>query len=251
MSEPLALIAGVVRELAVQAGEEEFIRSMGQRPAIGGGVAVALAAAELPGAAVSASMAATSAGDAVEFFACRLGEQRISGCFSKVSFKDGDELTVVAQRRPGAQDLAIAARRRQDSTLWMAPHCARGSRAHAGFSLRVFVGVLTALLCVLGGAFGLMDMLSDNRYGPKFTQFWLALVAGLSLLMAGYFSIRFYFQWLPLSRQAEQIFAALGYADPAGVDLPREHKLYCKVHGVKWPYPSDGPWIYRYLSNRT
>lgn len=246
MSEPLVRVSGVVRGLAIQAVEEDFIRSAGQRAA-GVGVGAALAASGLPGAAVGTSMAATSPGDSVEFFACELDDHRVEGRFSKVSFKDGDVLTLVVERRTGMRDLAVAARRDHDSTLWMVPHCSRGGRSHAGFSFRVFVGVLLALLCVLGGAFGLMDWAGGQRFGPRFTTFWMSLVASISLLMAGYFSLRFYRQWLPLSRQAERIFGALGYPDPSSVDLPRDHKRYCKAHGIKWPYLTEGPWIYRCL----
>ena len=72
-------------------------------------------------------------------------------------------------------------------------------------------------------------------------SFVLATTTGL------YYAIRFFLQWQPTARQAEFIFATLGYTDPTRVDLERDHKLYCKAHGIKWPYPSDGPWIYHYL----
>ena len=82
MSEVLKLISGVVSALTVHTGEEEFVRSAEQQAA-GAGGAAGLALEGMAGAAAGAGMVASSAGDLVEFFTCKLGEQAVQGCFSK------------------------------------------------------------------------------------------------------------------------------------------------------------------------
>lgn len=248
MSEALTMITGVVSELQVYAGEEEFIRSANQQAA---GVAVAggLAAAELAGVAAGASMAAVSAGDSVEFFSCRLGDRVVEGRFSKASFKDGDELNVVVSSH-AERPQVLAAQRQRDQLLWIVPHCSRGAKSHARFSARMFLWIFLGITGLLGTFFGILDWQSKRAFDSGFTMFWGGLIVVNALVMSGYYSFRFYRQWLPVARQAERIFTALGYPDPSKVDLPRDHKRYCNARDIKWPYLTDGPWIYHYLDKR-
>ncbi|MGM9485722.1 putative type VI secretion system effector [Ideonella sp. YS5] len=240
----LRMISGVVSDVLIHSGEEEFVRSPSQRAA--GGAAAGLAAIGLAGAAAGASIAAAASGDPVELFTCKIGGETVSGGFSKVSFKEGDELDMV-QINEFPHDLILAARRRADRLLWMVPHCSRGTGAHRTFSLRLFAWIATlsfilGMLWYLGFAF--FSNTGIEIDGLEFvTPICLALAATTGL----YYAIRFFFQWRNTARQAESIFATLGYLDPPYVDLERDHKLYCKLNGIKWPYPSDGPWIYHYL----
>jgi len=133
MSESLKLINGVVSGLTVHAGEEEFVRSAGQQTA-GVGAAAGLALEGMAGAAAGAGLAASSAGDSVEFFSCKIGEQLVHGRFSKVAFKDGDTLELVIGSQQNGMPLALAARRASDSVLWVAPHCSRGRKGHRNFA---------------------------------------------------------------------------------------------------------------------
>jgi hypothetical protein len=74
-----------------------------------------------------------------------------------------------------------------------------------------------------------------------------ATVFGVNaLFMAAYFSIRYAQTWRPHAARAEAILGTLGYRDPSRVDLEKDHKRACMALGKKWPYSSDGPWIYRY-----
>ena len=97
---------------------------------------------------------------------------------------------------------------------------------------------------------GLFEWYSTSPTEPGFLRFTFGLMAVNAAAMAAYFSARFYRQWLSVAREAERVFAALGYADPSRVDLPHDHKRYCKAHGIKWPYLTDGPWIYHYIDPR-
>lgn len=248
MNAPLSVITGVVSGLTIHSGEEEFVRSRGQQAA-GVGAAAGLAVEGLAGAAAGAGLAAASAGDAVEFFSCKVGDQFVEGRFSKASFKDGDELRVVTSKQQG-RPLVLAARRAVDHVIWMVPHCSRGVAAHKMFALRMLGWLLIGLPAFFFSMPMLFILFDNSPTEVGFIQF----MGGISLVMgitaALYYSIRFYRQWLPIAQQAEQIFAALGYPDPSRVDLPRDHKLYCKANGIKWPYLTDGPWIYHYLDPR-
>ena len=250
MSDPLKVVSGVVSNLSIYAGEEEFIRSAGQQAA-GVGVAAGLAASGLAGVAAGTSLAVASGGDSVEFFSCRVGEAPIKGCFSKVSFKDGDELTVVTTSSPQIGSTRVAAARRaRDYLIWMTPHCSRGTKAHAAFAWTLVAKLLFVFLFAGGLFVVLMMSMSERQANLAFDWYAFAVVSAMAGIAAPYFAIRFYRQWLPIAREAERIFAALGYPDPSRVDLPRDHKRYCKMHGIKWPYLTDGPWIYHYIDPR-
>ncbi len=252
MSKPLQLIDGVVSGLTVHAGEEEFVRSAGQQTT-GIGAAAGLALEGMAGAAAGAGLAASSAGDSVEFFTCKIGEQPVQGRFSKVTFKDGDALEMVVAAQLSGRPLVLAARRSSDRVLWMTPHCSRGESGHRHFSMGMAGKLLVAFLCGGMAFIVLMQYLHDQT--ELIDWFAMTIVAGMAAIAAPYYAIRFYRQWLPIARQAEQIFAALGYPDPSRVDLPRDHKRYCKSKGIGWPYTVNngvdaGPWTYHYLESQ-
>ena len=248
MSQGLTLISGVVSGLALHEGEEEFVRSAGQQAA-GIGAAAGLAAAGVAGSAVGASLAAMSAGDAVQFFSCKVSDVPMQGRFSKATFKNGDEIEAVVETASGGRNAALAVRRPKDQVLWMVPHCSRGGLAHREFATRLFLVLLIGLPIFFVAAYvGLGKLGNYDPLELKGLKFMGILDLVLGFVAASYFSIRFYFQWRPIAQQAEGIFATLGYHDPSRVDLPRDHKLYCKAHGIKWPYLSDGPWIYYYIN---
>ena len=246
MSEELELVSGMVSGLTIHEAEQAFL-SAAQRGS-GAAVAAGLATAGLAGAATGAGLAATSAGDAVQFFTCQLGERTVAGGFSKVTFKDGDEVSFVVARQPRAADRALAVIRPRDRTLWMSLHCSRGVRAHRRFAYGVFLRLAVGLPVFFSAAYLASSLVS---FGPKIDagtfHVVLPMFSTFGVVAAIYYGLRFYFQWRPVAQQAERIFAALGYPRPSRVDLPRDHKRYCKARGIKWPYLSDGPWIYHYL----
>jgi hypothetical protein len=239
----LRLISGVVSDLSIRSGNEKLIHNTNQRAA-GVGVAAGLAAAGLAGAAAGSSIAATSAGDSVEFFTCKVDGEMVSGRFSKVTFKDGDELDMI-QTNEWPNDLILAARRRADTSLWIAPHCSRGLRAHLEYAA-TSIPAYTFLFFLSINGFCVWRLFTSMDGDASFELFAALASLALTGVISLYYSVRFYFQWRPTARRAEAVFAALGYAEASRVDLERDHKQYCKAQGIKWPYPSDGPWIYHY-----
>jgi hypothetical protein len=230
--------------LAVGAGEEQFIGSQAHRTA-GAGAALGLAAAGMAGAAVGASMAAT-ARDSVEFFVCALDGYRVSGRFSKVTFRDGDEVEVVVEPQRDGTQSALAVRRLSDRTLWMLPHCSRGTGAHRRYAFGLFPRLLVGLLILFCGVAAVMEWRSEHVDHFRMWKFFAGLIAANAFFMAAYFSIRYAQTWRPHAARAEAILTTLGYRDPSRVDLEKDHKRACVALGKRWPYSSDGPWIYRY-----
>jgi|GEM_PF-2047789 len=244
MSAELQVIKGKIENLVVQRGEEIIVGSDLLRGA-GTGAAVGLAAAGLAGAATSALLASGGIADSVEFFSSKVNGKSIAGRFSRVTFKEGDDVEVVGEAQPDGTVAALAVRRPADQTLWIFPHCSRGGRAQKKLALRVFgwTFLAFALICSIGvwqSSKG-TDDLADS------VQFFGAISLVMSLTGAAYFSFRTATQWRPFVRKAESIFASLGYGDPRGVDMEKQNKRYWKANGGKWPYLTDGPWIYRYL----
>lgn len=240
MNAPMKVIQGKVENLSMHTGEEEFIRSRAQQAA-GGAAAVGLALGGLAGPAVGGAIAATGA-DSVEFFTCTVNGEPVGGRFSKVTFKDGDEVEVLLE---GANS-ALAVRRPADRMLWMLPHSSRGKAAHRLFALRLAVWVLLAFLLSSVVFVWIMEGMTAQPLDPSDIRFIGALYAILSAICAGYFSIRFFFRWKPIAARTESILEALGYRNPSRVDLEKDNKRAAKARGEKWPYPTGGPWIYRY-----
>lgn len=244
MSAVLQVIKGKVENLVVQRGEEVIVGSDLLRGA-GAGAAVGLAAAGLAGAATGALLASGGVADSVEFFSAKVDGQTTAGRFSRVTFKEGDDVEVVGERQSDGTFAALAVRRPGDQTLWMFPHCSRGAKAQKHFALRVFGWTLLAFALI--SAIGVWQASKGTNDPAESVQFFGAISAILSLVGAAYFSIRTAMQWRPFVRKAESIFASLGYGDPGRVDMEKKNKRYWKAKGGKWPYLTDGPWIYRYL----
>ena len=203
VNSPLQLISGVVSGLTIHSGEEEFVRSREQQAA-GVGAAAGLAVEGLAGAAAGAGLAAASAGDAVEFFSCKVGGQLVEGRFSKASFKDDDQLDFVLDISSVTKSpYVLAARRSRDATLWMVPHCSRGTMAHRGFALRMCWWLVIGFPTFAMSTFLAWAFFSRSPTDIGAIQF----MGGISLVMgitaALYYSIRFYRQWLPIAQQAE------------------------------------------------
>ena len=247
MSDVLRVIEGNIENLVVQRGEEVIVGSELLRGA-GAGAAVGLAAAGLAGAATGALLASGGIADPVEFFSATVGGKTVAGRFSRVTFRAGDNVEVVGEAQSDGTFAVLAVRRPDDQTLWMFPHCSRGGRAQKHLALRVFGWTLLgfAVICAIG-----VWQASRGTSDPaESARFFGAISVALSLVGAAYFSFRAATQWRPFVLKAESILAALGYVDPSGVDLEKQNKRYWKANGGKWPYLTDGPWIYRYLDRR-
>lgn len=245
MNAELQLLRGTISDLLIDQGKEEFLQTNSNRTA-GAAMATGLAAAGLAGAAASALLATTGAGDSVEFFTCIVGGQRVAGRFTKASFKNGDSVEVAAQVQRDGTYAALAVRRPSDQTVWMFPHCSRGRKTHWIYAIRMLGWIFFTLLVMSGVSFGSFEFFAREASPKSFLWFIAAMSGVLSFAMACHLSISTARRWRPFVRKAEAIFTAFGYRDPRGVDMEQQHKKYLRQHGGKWPYLVEAPWVFRY-----
>ncbi len=230
----LQLLRGIICDLVIERGEEDFVQSRGDR-ALGTVATTGLAAAGLAGAATGALLATTGGGDSVEFFTCTVDGKRVAGRFTKASFKNGDSVEVAADPQSDGTYAALAVRRPSDQTVWMFPHCSRGSKKHWAYASRV-VGMLFFAIFLNGALFaGGIEFFSQKKASASALLFACVMGGALAFSMACHLSIRVARRWRPFVQKAEAIFAAFGYRDPSRVDMEQQHKKYLRQHGGKWP----------------
>ncbi|WKB54999.1 putative type VI secretion system effector [Eleftheria terrae] len=158
--------------------------------------------------------------DFVDFL---LDGRAMSGWVWRSPFSDGDRVDVAAQWRGDHYEVFGIARPR-DRAIALYPFCCRGSvsqmraawRWWALFGLAVTWGA-TAALCI---AVCLLSSLASPASGFAATVLWVgatgaSAISGLLALLAYSMALR----WRPYARTAERVFTALGWRDPARVDL--------------------------------
>lgn len=236
----LARVTGKVTGLQTSASSEDFVVGQGDR-ATGNLAAVGLAAAGLAGAATGAAISSGDAADKVTAFVCNVGEQRVTGRFGEVTFADGDEVEVVGPIHSRILS-ALAVRRPSDRTIWMHPHCSRGTRAYLQFCWR-WIPALSLLTPAL--FFSAMTLISGGEeLGPWFFVTMIlagaVMVAILLLLLARRF--------FAFARISDQIFNGLEFESPESVDLPKRLSLASRElspEDRKQFHPWKR-WVYRY-----
>jgi hypothetical protein len=249
LSARFEVLRGKVAALVVMSGEEEFVQTATDK-ALGGGVAATLALSGLAGAAVGAMLASSGSADSVQFFTCTVDGQRVAGRFSKVWFENGDVLEVVGAPQRDGSFAAYAVRRAGDRTLWMLPHCSRGNRAHWTYTLKM-IPVITAGVTVAGCMFfSFLNLLSPEKAPPdlRWILFWL--VAANSLAIGLYFPIKIARKWRSFVAIAEQVFAALGYANPSRIDMEKQDSMYWKKYAKPGEQRKVAPWVFRYVDEK-
>ena len=177
-----------------------------------------LAVGGLAGAATGALLSSSDAADTVDFFTCTVDGQPVWGRFGMVSFKDGENVEVVGENTRQGFD-AYAGTRPTDRTIWMYPHCSRGTKAYFWYSFKVVV-FLSIFLPML--IFGVMGIISDKPF-PELGA-WLGLIATTG---SGF---SFVFAWVAwrfnkFARISDDIFAALDFETPTEVALPKRLRL--------------------------
>lgn len=238
------VVRGVVSELQVWRSDEDFVFSDVEKKA-GGAGALALAADGMAGAATGSLLSSSDTAEKVFLFVCKVGDQIVKGRFGEVTFANGNEVEVAGERR-GNHMNAVAMLRPADRTIWMHPHCGRGATAYWRFVKR-----MTAIASMgAATAFTLTAFLlaGDGDGRTSFPLwFWPVNWAGLAFILAmvALFVARKFASFANLS---STIFSALGFKDPANVDLPKNQKLALKAatNEVLLTYHPHARWVYKY-----
>ena len=154
--------------------------------------------------------------NSVQYFTCKIGNLEVRGIFCRAFFRNGDQVEVVVEPCDEDGYLAYALRRPIDHRLWLYPWAMKGSKANSRAALKS-VGLFTLLvyLCDLVLLIIVSNDLSDFAFGfsvttPVFILFFLITYFCYKKLLGGG------------SKEADKIFATLGYPDPKTVDMEKE-----------------------------
>jgi hypothetical protein len=243
-SKKFDLIRGTLTELSINDAEVNLVSDVQSTSA--GGIAVGLATAGLAGAATNALLAEAGARDNVQTFSATVAGERIVGCVSKVSFRDGDEVECAIDRQPDGTLVAYAIRRPTDRTVWMFPHCSRGRRKHWLYALKMAAIVSFAItgslwVWLLAG----LDFALDHPH----LYFPATIYLIMGLLLGTHLSLNTARRWMPFVTVAESVFAAFGYRNASAVDLGADDKLYWKRNPDEQEQRLYHPWVFRYLDH--
>jgi hypothetical protein len=238
----LELISGVVQNLKSARGSQDLVFTQTDKDVAG---AAATGAAVMGEAFSAANLASTSMGGAeigMDFFTCTVNGILLEGGFYRLEFKEGESVDFVVERETG-RNIVKAARSPEQRIIWMLPHQERGQIAQKRSNIKWML-ILSAL------AAAVLAVVEFYRF-PKLIQgclhCYILSIFGAFLLVfvvMGYAFWRLY----GFSKEATEVIEALGYQNPAEVDLHSQHKqAQKKLHQEtgKLP-PLVQPWSFRY-----
>ena len=154
--------------------------------------------------------------NSVQYFTCKIGNLEVRGIFCRAFFRNGDQVEVVVE--PCEEDgyFAYALRRPIDHRLWLYPWAMKGSKANSRAALKsVGLFILSIYLCNL-----IFIIALTRDLGAFIAAFCIATTIYTLLFFIGYF---WYKKLLGGgSKEADKIFATLGYPDPETVDMEKE-----------------------------
>ena len=233
-------ISGDVANLHVTQDEQDFFQAQATQ-AVGGAAAIGLAVEGLAGAATSAAISSGSMSERMDFFTCTIGSQNVWGRFGTTSFKDGDHVEAVGQDTPNGFE-AYAITRPADRTIWMYPHCSRGSKAHLVYSILVTMGIGFLVPLFI---FSLLEFMSERPFIGMPEWLIAPAVGGTVCTIALSFVA---WRFIKFACIADKIFEALGFDTPKEVDLPKRLKSVSKGwrHPDSQNYHPCARWVFKY-----
>ena len=244
MTKNLVLLAGPLSELCIENSEENFVSSDGADIAASV-ISISSAAAGLAHAAADSLAVAVGGTDSIQSFTGVIDGKRVSGRFSKIGFKDGDRLECAVDPLPNGTCVVYAARRPSDQTIWMFPHCSRGSKKHWKYAWKMCMTLAISLAVIM--VIFLMPIFGFAFWKNEESYFFVAIFGTMGAVMGAYFPLNTARRWAPFVMLAESIFAAYGYPDPAQVDMPQQDRAFWKNPNVADAAEDFTPWVFRYL----
>lgn len=214
------VVKGAVTTLQVADGKVNLLQGMQNKIAATG---LAASLGGMSGVLVNSAMVALYDGEDVEHFGCFIGQKMVVGTFERVSFKEGDEVRVVATLVEKDVLFAHAVVRPKDGLLWMPYAINQGRRGAALWYAKLSGGL---------ALFGWLALMILQWIHPSSRNSFIAEAAitagsliGVSGLI-GYFSYR---SSIAGALYAERIMKVLGFKQPWRVDLSRFSQLSLRV----------------------
>ncbi len=192
-----------------------------------GVLAVAAGLAGLSGQAVGMASAAGSTKEEADYLQFEIDGKPVKGWVWRSPFQEGDRVEVVAEWQTDHYEL-YAITRPADNTIALYPHCSRGSKSHWRNAWSSWLwGTAYFLLfgmCFLG-VFGFFrgETLTDEDY----IEYLSVMLAGSTVFFYPFFALMTWSlgrKWMPFVRMSERVFTALGWDNPAEVDLVKRSK---------------------------
>ena len=156
--------------------------------------------------------------NSAQYFRCKLGNLTVQGIFCRAFFRNGDQVEVVVEPLEDGSYYAYAVRRPIDHRLWLYPWAMKGTKAN---NKEAYKEAGTIMLFVYLGTLTMAGILSyDYLIFLCLSFVVITIVDGLIFL--------FYF-WMYKSmlgsgsKEADKIFATLGYPKPETVNMEAEY----------------------------
>ena len=190
-----------------------------------GVLAVAAGLAGLSGQAVGMASAAGSTKEEADYLQFEIDGKPVKGWVWRSPFQEGDRVEVVAEWQTDHYEL-YAITRPADNTIALYPHCSRGSKSHWR---NAWWWWLKGGAMVI--AFGIAFMEIVMRISGSTILFIpgaaTALLLSLPAILYPFFALMTWSlgrKWMPFVRLSERVFTALGWDNPAEVDLVKRSK---------------------------
>ena len=155
--------------------------------------------------------------NSAQYFRCKLGNLTVQGIFCRAFFRNGDQVEVVVEPLEDGSYYAYAVRRPIDHRLWLYPWAMKGTKANNKESLK-YTGTFTLIIFIIGII--LVTIISDDL-----TFFFLMI--SISLVTNISFFLFFFLIYKNMlgggSKEADKIFATLGYPKPETVNMEAEY----------------------------
>lgn len=155
--------------------------------------------------------------NSVQYFRCKLGELTVHGIFCRAFFRNGDKVEVVVEPLEDGSYYAYALRRPIDHRLWLYPWAMKGTKASNKASLKFAGSISLGILIVT-------IICAAITCGDELLLFILMCI-GTFILDGLVFLLLFYSDKAMLgggSKEADKIFATLGYPKPKTVNMEEE-----------------------------
>ncbi|QYN47559.1 putative type VI secretion system effector [Gilliamella sp. ESL0405] len=155
--------------------------------------------------------------NSVQYFRCKIGHLTVQGIFCRAFFRNGDQVEVVVEPLEDGSYYAYALRRPIDHRLWLYPWAMKGTKAS---SKKAFKGAGIFTLCMFIGSLILYLCLTQILW-------IIAIFIGTSLIFHGLIFLFLFWLYKNIlgggSKEADKIFATLGYPEPKNVDMEEEY----------------------------
>jgi hypothetical protein len=155
--------------------------------------------------------------NSVQYFRCKLGEFTVHGIFCRAFFRNGDKVEVVVEPLDDGSYYAYALRRPIDHRLWLYPWAMKGTKASnkaslkfaGSISLGIFIATIICIAITCGDELLLFILMCIGAFIFDGLIFLILFYSDKGMLGGG-------------SKDADKIFATLGYPKPKTVNMEQE-----------------------------